>query len=133
MPRDRRDTKGLTLAAVSVTFGAIGQLLMKGGTAGLAGEGVLATLASALLRPQVLLGLAAYALSSVMWLVVLSRLDLAAVYPLGSASYAIVVVASWALGESVGPLRWLGVVLIVAGVVLVSWGPPARATVEAGQ
>ncbi|MHB1340725.1 MAG: DMT family transporter [Coriobacteriia bacterium] len=128
-----RDTKGLALAASSVTFGAVGQLLMKAGTTGLASEGAFAVLGSALTRPQVLLGLTAYVLSSVMWLVVLSRLDLAAVYPLGSTSYAIVVVASWALGEAVGPLRWLGVVLIVAGVVLVSSGPSSHSTGATGR
>lgn len=121
------DLAGLGLAGASVTFGALGQLLMKAGTAGLGGAGALATLAGAMGRPQVLLGLAAYAFSSLLWLVVLSRMDLSAVYPLGSASYAIVVVASWVMGEHVGPLRWLGVVLIVAGVVLVSAGP-ARPT-----
>lgn len=133
MSAHTRDIKGLALAAASVTFGAVGQLLMKAGTSGLGGEGALATLTGALVRPQVLLGLASYAFSSLLWLVVLSRLDLSAVYPLGSASYAIVVVASWAMGEQVGPLRWLGVVLIVAGVVLVSSGPPPTPSDGAGR
>jgi drug/metabolite transporter (DMT)-like permease len=43
-----------------------------------------------------------------------------------SAGYILVAVLSWGfLGEAVGPLRWLGTVVIVSGVTLVSRTPPS--------
>ncbi len=105
------------LIGASILAASGGQALMKAGLAGVDGAaGALSVLSAAAGRPVVWLGLAAYALSSALWLVVLSRVELSVAYPLGSLSYVIVVFASLAMGERVGALRWLGVLLIVGGV-----------------
>lgn len=109
------------LVAISVTFATAGQLLMKSGMSalGTGGAGPLDVVARGITDVVVLLGILSYVLSSVTWLVVLSRVPLSVAYPLGSSSYVLVVLASILLGEAIPPLRWLGVSFIVIGLVLV--------------
>lgn len=110
-------TASYALIAASILAASAGQALMKSGLAGVDGAGsALSVLGSAAGRPVVWIGLVSYALSSALWLVVLSRVELSVAYPLGSLSYVIVVFASLAMGEYVDALRWLGVALIVGGV-----------------
>lgn len=110
-------TASYALIAASILTASVGQALMKSGLAGVDGAGsALSVLSSAAGRPVVWVGLISYALSSALWLVVLSRVELSVAYPLGSLSYVIVVLASLVMGEYVGTLRWLGVALIVSGV-----------------
>ena len=108
---------GMILGSVSLAAG--GQVLMKLGMASLGMSGLAATVGAGLTEPLVLLGLVCYALSSVSWLVVLSRVPLSVAYPFGALSYVIVVVASLLAGEEIPGLRWVGVALIVAGIWLV--------------
>jgi len=111
---------GYSLAAASIALAALGQVLMKAGVGSSGDTGLAETLMDAGTHPLVLIGLAAYILSSGLWLLVLSRMDLASVYPLGAASYVLVVFSSRLLGETVTVYRWLGVVLIVIGIMFVS-------------
>ena len=69
-------------------------------------------------------GLVIFALSAVIWLMVLSRASLSFAYPFASLSYLVIVLADrFVLGEAVSPLRWAGVLLIMAGIVLVAQTP----------
>lgn len=106
----------LSLIAVSVALGSAGQILLKAGASHWEGRSVVGTLVPALTDPLVLGGLAAYAVSSLLWLLVLSRVNLSVAYPLAATSYVVVVAAGMVAGERVPPLRWLGVMLIVLGV-----------------
>lgn len=106
----------LALILGSVALGATGQVLMRAGMASLGGLGAVDAVLSGLLDPLVLLGIASYAVSSLLWLVALSRVPLSTAYPFGALSYVIVVLVALATGETVPALRWLGVVLIVVGI-----------------
>ena len=106
-----------------------GQLLMKAGMAqvgAIDGEVLVRPLATALRlagSPLVVLGLGCYVAGAASWLVVLSRLPLSLAYPIVAVSYAITPILAWMLfGESVPATRWLGIVAICAGIVLVSRG-----------
>lgn len=88
--------------------------------AALGGGTFTSTIASGLTEPLVLLGLACYVTSSVLWLVVLSRVPLSVAYPFGALSYVLVVIVALITGEHVSALRWVGVVLIVGGIWFVS-------------
>jgi drug/metabolite transporter (DMT)-like permease len=69
------------------------------------------------------LGLAAVALVFVTWITVLSKIDLSAAMPITSFSYVFVALAARLfLHEAISPLRWAGIVLILVGVAIVSWG-----------
>jgi drug/metabolite transporter (DMT)-like permease len=70
--------------------------------------------------PAVWIGLGLFGLSAVVWLTVLSRAALSYAYPFAALTYAVIVVYDSVRGEAVTGLRWAGVALIVAGIVLVS-------------
>lgn len=69
------------------------------------------------------IGVVLYAVSAVFWLIVLSRVDLSVAYPLVAASYVVVVFYSWLVfNESVRWFSWIGLGLIVIGVVITAHG-----------
>ena len=66
-------------------------------------------------------GMLCYGASVCVWLAALSKAPVSTAYPMLSLGYVVVAAVSvlW-LGESMGPGKVLGIVLICAGVVLVS-------------
>lgn len=121
----RIDLKDLFLLLTTVFLNVVGQLAMK---KGMTAVGVVtfelnrfvATMGKALSNVYVLSGIAAYGLSAILWLILLSRLALSYIYPAVSLGYVLAVLISWAvLKEDVPLLRWLGVLIICFGVYLV--------------
>lgn len=71
--------------------------------------------------PYVFGGLALYGVGSLFWIVALSKSDLSFAYPMLALGYiAILAVSYFWLGETVTPLRVLGVVLITLGIFFVA-------------
>jgi len=114
---------------VSVVLAAVAQLTLKHGMTEVTNHGKvpldlkdpLGTLRRVAATPAVWGGLALFVASAAAWLVVLSRASLSFAYPFVSLTYALILVFDrFVLGESVSPLRWAGVALIMAGIVLVS-------------
>jgi drug/metabolite transporter (DMT)-like permease len=125
----RRMTIGLIL--VSVTLAAVAQVTLKAGMNHVtdANGGQLALNGDSLkqIATQVLVwvGLAIFAVSAVLWLFALSRANLSFAYPFAALGYVIIVIASILfLDEHVQPLTWVGVALIVAGILVVAQGAP---------
>ncbi len=111
---------------VSVALAVGGQLLLKTamdriGRIGSAEAGALGTyLGRAAHEPRLWFGLALFGVSAMFWLVVLSRVPLSLAYPFVGLSYiAVVVLSRFALGEEVPALRWIGVAVVGAGLVLI--------------
>jgi multidrug transporter EmrE-like cation transporter len=68
-------------------------------------------------------GMVCYAASVCVWLAALSKAPVSTAYPMLSLGYVVVAAISVAwLGETMTPAKVLGIVLICAGVVLVSRG-----------
>jgi drug/metabolite transporter (DMT)-like permease len=66
-------------------------------------------------------GLGLFVLSAAVWLVVLSKVSLSFAYPFVSLTYVLILLFDrLVLHDTVSGLRWAGVALIVAGIVLVS-------------
>ncbi|MBV9653383.1 MAG: EamA family transporter [Acetobacteraceae bacterium] len=87
------------------------------------GEGVAAAVLAILLSPAVLGGLAVYGCGAAMWLLVLSRLPVSAVYPLVSLAIVFVVlIGTLFLKETASWGRIGGVAIVVTGLILVSRG-----------
>lgn len=73
------------------------------------------------LSPAFWLALCAYAASLVVWIVGLSRVPVSQAYPVLSIGYVITaLLASATLGEALGFQRIAGIVVIIAGVWLVT-------------
>lgn len=72
-------------------------------------------------NPFVLAGLACYVVSVVVWLLVLSRVDVTYAYPLLSIGYIVTALAGRAFfAEHVGLTRWSGILVICVGVWLIT-------------
>ena len=69
-------------------------------------------------------GLVCYAISFLIYMHLLSKLDVSLVYPIatGICAILILIVSAFVLHETVHPLNWLGVGVILIGIFLVSYG-----------
>jgi len=112
------------LLVISISLAIAGQILMKQGMMILGKfpvKNLLFMIIPMIFQPFVFMGLACFAVSSVFWLVVLSRIDLSFAYPLVSIGYIVVAIYSfYFLGENLSLIRWIGILTICAGVFLVS-------------
>lgn len=116
-------TLALLLALVCVLMSSAAQLVMKRGLGpgGADVADVAGTYAQAFTSPLVWLGLVLYGASAVLWLWVLSRLDVSLAYPLVSLGFVLTMLLGilW-LGEPFSWLRVAGCTLIVLGVSLLA-------------
>jgi len=112
------------IAIISIFLAVSGQLLMKKGMMIFGTfriSELLFKIVPMFLNPWVFSGFVCFGLSSIFWLVVLSRLELSLVYPMVSVAYVLVAVASWIFfRENVSLVRWVGIAVIILGVFLVS-------------
>jgi drug/metabolite transporter (DMT)-like permease len=111
--------------AVFTAVLAVGQLLFK--KAGLSIRGL--TLTEGLLglahSPAFYAAIALYALSTLLWVWLLSRVTLMQAYPWVAAGVIIVPLLSAAVfGERVNATYWLGTLLIVAGILVTQYSVP---------
>jgi drug/metabolite transporter (DMT)-like permease len=117
----------VVLVLVAVVISVLGQVSLKVAMnqAGAIDAESLARPVKTLMRvfsaPLVWLGLGCYGVSALLWLVVLSRLDLSYAYLLLASMYVLIPLVSWLfLGERIPPMRWLGMGVVVLGVVIVA-------------
>ncbi len=120
---------------IAISLGAFGQIALKYGMRqvdlGAMGLGMTMRVVRAVFTPYVLLGLSLYAISSCFWLVVLSKWNLSYAYPMIAISYVGVVFLSRIFfHDQVMPLQWVGIVLMVTGLVLVAHYGSATGTVH---
>ncbi len=91
------------------------------GTFSFSMENFFPVLAKAGANPFILAGLACYVLSVLVWLMVLSRVDVSFAYPLLSVGYVVTAFAGLLFfNENMGGLRWAGVLIICLGVYLIT-------------
>lgn len=112
------------IMAISILLAVAGQVLMKKGMMNFGTFPVSQLLYKVIpmfLNPWVFIGFVCFGLSSVFWLVVLSRMELSLVYPMVSVAYVLVALLSWFLfKENLTLIRWLGIAVIILGVYLIS-------------
>ena len=110
---------------IAVTIGVVGQILIKKGL-NLLGDinfsgGFVHSYLKIFFAPYVILGVLTYFCSIFFWLYALSKVDLSFAYPFLALSYVFIVLASqYYLGEIVPFIRWIGVLVICFGVLIVS-------------
>jgi drug/metabolite transporter (DMT)-like permease len=122
----RASMLALSLVAICIVFGAVGQILMKNGMSQVGQIGSLGKLISlqTILRvfsnPYVIGGLFLYAIGAFLWLGALSSLDVSFMYPLVSLGYVLTAVLAFVfLKEDITLIRWGGIVLIVLGSFMI--------------
>ena len=104
-----------------------GELLLKYGMTHMGGFAVSevlrqpANIMRLALNPFVVMGMALYAFSAILWFDILSHAELSYVYPMLSMSYVLVVLASaLVFHERLSLTRLLGVAIICTGVYVLS-------------
>jgi len=114
------------LIAAGVLLNTFAQLLLKAGTNSIgrfefALSRALEIGLKLAFNPYILGGLACYAVSLVVWLMALSRVEVSVAYPMLSVGFALnAVLAWWLLGEPVTLQRIAGIAVIIVGVTIVA-------------
>ncbi len=104
------------IVLLSVVLAACGQVLLKKGAS--AGTSVMAIAGSL----HTWVGLFCYFLSAIMWVAVLSRMDLSYVYPFTIVTYILVMVAAhFLLGERAATKNLvIGSIFIIIGIITIN-------------
>ena len=116
----------LALILTGVLLNAVAQLLLKAGSRAIVGVAVSFSNAWTLLErvainPPIVGGLVCYAISVVVWILALSRVDVSVAYPMLSVGYVVNAIAAWMLfGENLNAARLTGIGVIIVGVWLVA-------------
>jgi len=117
----------LLLILANVLMTSLAQIVLKAGMSApevvrtLAGEWRLTALVGVLFHPWVLGGLVLYFGAALVWLVVLSRLDVSLAYPFVGLGFVVTMLLAWVLlGETLTPARIAGTLLISVGVVVLA-------------
>lgn len=116
----------LALVLTGVLLNAVAQLLLKAGAGALADVelrvGNAALIAGRLvLNPPIIAGLFCYAISVVVWILALARVEVSVAYPMLSVGYVLNALAAWWLfGENLSATRIAGIGIILIGVWLVA-------------
>ncbi len=111
---------------VSVFFAVVGQLLLKMGMLRVGKFSFnISTLVhqyiKILLNPFVIAGLVGFFISMLIWLYVLSRMELSLAYPFVALNYILILFGSYFLfKETITVYKMIGVVVIIVGVYLVA-------------
>ena len=128
--------KTILLIGLMVIFGPLGDVLLRKGmeqvsaVSNWTASGLAATLGRTLHTGPIWLGITSLLLFFVAYLLVLSWADYSYVQPASAAGYLSVAVLGYLLlGEVVPWMRWIGVLVICIGVLLVG-GTPPRTTEE---
>jgi multidrug transporter EmrE-like cation transporter len=116
----------LILILVCVCLGVAGELLFKTGALSLknvdltASPKTLSSVLGLLGNPVIIMGFVCYGIASVLWIIVLSRLDLSFAYPVYALMFALIPLAAFLVFKEQIPVgRWIGILLIVMGIITV--------------
>jgi multidrug transporter EmrE-like cation transporter len=99
----------LQMAAI-VTLNTVAQIMLKAGAS------------RGLINTSVAGGVAAYGVSTLLYILVLGRWNVSFVYPIAiGATMALTCISSARLlGEVIGTVQWLGIALVVVGIACIS-------------
>ena len=115
----------LIIVLICVIMGSFGQIYMKMGLKETGGielnQLITSKLFTIIFNKYVFTGVVLYLLATLLWFVVLSKAELSFAYPLISLGYVLTaVLAIFYFQENVTLIRWLGIVLILSGVFLIT-------------
>jgi multidrug transporter EmrE-like cation transporter len=111
---------------LGVLLNAAAQLLLKAGSERISAlsfswSNIVPMGLQVMTSPYIIIGLVFYAISVVVWIAVLSRVDVSIAYPMLSIGYVVNAIAAYYLfGEAISAVRIGGIFLILMGVYLVA-------------
>jgi drug/metabolite transporter (DMT)-like permease len=120
--------RSFILIVFSVTIAILGQLILKRGISQVTtGGSLLAEYIRMFTTPAILAGFVFFVTSALIWMKALQKIPISKAYPMVSLGYVLVLLASKTgfivAQEEVPLIRWIGVIMICAGVILVGLSP----------
>jgi multidrug transporter EmrE-like cation transporter len=114
------------LILTGVMLNAAAQLMLKAGTQRVGAIDLsfdsLSMLPGLALSAPIVSGLCCYAVSVVVWIVALSRVEVSVAYPMLSIGYIVNAIAAWVLfGETLNPMKLAAIAVIAVGVCMLAW------------
>lgn len=114
-----------SLLLISILFSGSGQFFLKSGALKLGkvnGANLISHILSIVTTPELLVGLACYALGAISYIMLLTRVNLSVAGPAASLIYIFsVLLGYFAFQEVLTVPRLVGLGCIVCGVVLIAW------------
>ena len=112
------------LLVIACLLTVTGEVLLKLGVDNVGGFGFnIESIFRTFTNWQVVLGFAFVFGGSLFWLAVISKVDLSFAYPLLALNYLIIMIPSrFLLNEAITPTRIAGAIIIVIGVIVITWG-----------
>ena len=136
----------VAILLIAIALGAVGQIFLKAGIQKLGVHPPPLRVLAAIATPMVAGGFICYGLSSLLYLLAISRLDLSYAYPMVAFSYVMVAALSyWFFHDVPPPMRIAGLAIILIGVMVVALSykemthpthaaaPPAESVAHAGE
>lgn len=118
------DALGVIYLTASVLLAVAAQLVLKLGllnSGGCDDQWVIPCLSRKIVTGPIVLGVSLHLIDTLFWCLALSRLDLSFAYPVSSLQFILIFAASWyVLGEHIGSLRLVGIMVICAGIIVMS-------------
>ena len=116
-----------TIILLSVFLNAAAQLFLKKGSEVLNEpniyENIFLLFTKVLFNSSIVAGLTCYAISILLWIYALSKVDVSIAYPMISIGFILNAIAAWYLfGEPFGFIKLIGIFFIIIGVFLMSRG-----------
>jgi len=114
-----------TLLFIGIFLGAIAQLSIKKGAVRdiklRIGKKVFKDIFDIYWNKYIIFGTICYGIATILWVAILSKLDLSYAYPIISTNFVIITILSKVVfKERITKLRWLSVIVIALGVILTS-------------
>ena len=129
-PASHSGRRVIAVLAIAIALDTVAQLLWKLAASRLPSSFAPGVLLRAIANdPLPLIVIGVFALQLVNWLLVLERVDLSYAQPLTALSYvSVCLLSAWLFGEHLDVQRAIGVILVLAGVAMVSASPARRKT-----
>jgi len=112
---------------LSVLLNAAAQLFLKNGSEVLNDpniyNNVFSLFSKIFFNPSIISGLACYAISILLWIYALSKVEVSIAYPMISIGFIVNAIAAWYLfSEPLGFFKLIGIFFIIIGVFIISKG-----------
>lgn len=117
----------LIVIIFSVFLNAAAQLFLKKGSQVLnepdVNENIFSLFMTVFFNSSIISGLSCYAISILLWIYALSKVDVSIAYPMISIGFIFNALAAWYLfSEPLGLYKLIGIFFIIVGVILISRG-----------
>jgi len=116
----------LIFIVTSVLLNALAQILLKAGMKNFSNidlkNNITQTVLSISLNPYIISGFISYGISIILWLWVLSKVDVSLAYPFQALGYIVVTILAWfVFQENINLTRIIALIFITVGLIILAF------------